>query len=89
LLGLSIRAACDRGRRVYDFLRGEEAYKFDWADSSEVLVKACMINNTLAGRAFAAGEGLRHHARDLSRMLPAGALARVRNWAYSEARASA
>jgi len=32
LLGLSIQNACQRGIATYDLLRGDEAYKSDWAD---------------------------------------------------------
>jgi CelD/BcsL family acetyltransferase involved in cellulose biosynthesis len=38
LIGLSIRAAIERGNSFYDFLRGEENYKFDWSNSQENLV---------------------------------------------------
>lgn len=38
LIGLSIRAAISRGNTTYDFLRGEETYKFDWSNSQENLV---------------------------------------------------
>lgn len=38
LIGLSIKAAIERGNVMYDFLRGEETYKFDWANSRENLV---------------------------------------------------
>ncbi len=38
LIGLSIRAAIERGNMLYDFLRGEENYKFDWSNSQENLV---------------------------------------------------
>lgn len=38
LIGLSIRAAISRGNTTYDFLRGEENYKFDWSNSQENLV---------------------------------------------------
>ena len=31
VLGLSIKAAVERGVEVYDFLRGTEEYKYDWA----------------------------------------------------------
>ncbi len=34
LLGLSIKSAVERGVEVYDFLRGTESYKFDWADTT-------------------------------------------------------
>lgn len=32
LIGLSIKSAVERGNRLYDFLRGEENYKFDWSN---------------------------------------------------------
>lgn len=38
LIGLSIQNAIRRGNTRYDFLRGEEAYKFDWANRSTDLV---------------------------------------------------
>jgi Acetyltransferase (GNAT) domain len=38
LLGLSIRAACERGDLTYDFLRGDESYKFDWATDTRELM---------------------------------------------------
>lgn len=82
LQGLSIRAACDRGRKVYDFLRGDEAYKFDWAGRAEVLINASLVSNTLAGRAIAAREGLKQHARDLSHMLPSAAREQIRTWRH-------
>lgn len=39
-LGLSIQAAIARGATVYDFLRGTEEYKFDWAGTSRATVMA-------------------------------------------------
>lgn len=38
LIGLSIKAATERGNKLYDFLRGEETYKFDWSNTQENLV---------------------------------------------------
>ncbi|MBS1809104.1 MAG: GNAT family N-acetyltransferase [Acidobacteria bacterium] len=38
LLGLSIKSAVERGIEVYDFLRGTEEYKFDWADTTRATV---------------------------------------------------
>lgn len=38
LIGLSIKAAIERGNLLYDFLRGEENYKFDWSNTQENLV---------------------------------------------------
>ncbi|HEU0175661.1 MAG TPA: GNAT family N-acetyltransferase [Blastocatellia bacterium] len=36
LLGLSLENASTRGVKVYDFLRGNEPYKFDWANDSQM-----------------------------------------------------
>lgn len=38
VLGLSIKSAVERGVAVYDFLRGTESYKFDWAGSTRETV---------------------------------------------------
>lgn len=38
LIGLSIKTAIARGNVLYDFLRGEETYKFDWSNAQEKLV---------------------------------------------------
>lgn len=38
LLGLSIKSAVERGIAVYDFLRGTESYKFDWANTTRETV---------------------------------------------------
>jgi CelD/BcsL family acetyltransferase involved in cellulose biosynthesis len=50
LIGLSIRAAADRGVQTYDFLRGDEAYKFDWANRTERLVNVTIAGNRTAAR---------------------------------------
>jgi CelD/BcsL family acetyltransferase involved in cellulose biosynthesis len=39
-LGLSIQAAIERGVKVYDFLRGTESYKFDWAGTTRATLFA-------------------------------------------------
>ncbi|HLM02926.1 MAG TPA: GNAT family N-acetyltransferase [Pyrinomonadaceae bacterium] len=38
LIGLSVKSAVARGRALYDFLRGDETYKFDWANNQAQLV---------------------------------------------------
>lgn len=47
LLGLSIKNATTRGNAVYDFLRGGEAYKFDWANRCENTVNISLNRNTV------------------------------------------
>ncbi len=48
LIGMSVRHAIERGNNVYDFLRGDEAYKFDWSNDISNLVSV-----QLKGRKFA------------------------------------
>jgi CelD/BcsL family acetyltransferase involved in cellulose biosynthesis len=47
LLGLSVKHAIGRGALDYDFLRGDETYKFDWATHSTDLVSLTFSRNTL------------------------------------------
>ncbi len=47
LLGLSVKNAVERGNDLYDFLRGEENYKFEWANRSTELVTITLSRNTL------------------------------------------
>jgi CelD/BcsL family acetyltransferase involved in cellulose biosynthesis len=53
-LGLSIQAAIARGNTAYDFLRGTENYKFDWAATTRATVKARLTASRPRARAFAA-----------------------------------
>lgn len=45
LLGLSIKATISRGNNLYDFLRGDEAYKFDWSNRFQDLVILDLSSN--------------------------------------------
>jgi len=47
LLGLSIQNAVGRGNLMYDFLRGDETYKFEWANQHTELVSLNFSRNTL------------------------------------------
>lgn len=47
LLGLSVKAAVERGNLLYDFLRGDENYKFDWANRTTQQLTVSLHNNTL------------------------------------------
>lgn len=47
LLGLSIQSAVGRGNLMYDFLRGDETYKSDWANRRTELVNLSFSRNTL------------------------------------------
>ena len=78
-LGLSIADAADRGVRVYDFLRGSEAYKFDWANAARSTLAVRISRRSAAGRAFVAGENLRAAAKLTARaVLPMRAVELLR-----------
>ena len=47
LIGLSVKSAAERGNSLYDFLRGDETYKFDWANQIKELVTADLSRNTI------------------------------------------
>jgi CelD/BcsL family acetyltransferase involved in cellulose biosynthesis len=50
LLGLSIESAGARGIKVYDFLRGDEPYKFDWANDSQITMGARVTADRMTAR---------------------------------------
>ena len=81
LIGLSIRNAVERGNRVYDFLRGEETYKFDWANQTEELVSATLAQNKFSVTAYLAVDRLNESVRDISRsVLPASVAETLKKW---------
>ena len=45
-LGLSIQGAAERGMRTYDFLRGTEPYKFDWAPAVGSTATVCIARRS-------------------------------------------
>jgi CelD/BcsL family acetyltransferase involved in cellulose biosynthesis len=51
-LGLSLEAAIARGNTAYDFLRGTESYKFDWAGATRATVAVRLTTPRLRARAF-------------------------------------
>ena len=53
-LGLSIQDAAARGLRVYDFLRGNETYKFDWANATRVTLTVQVAQRSQAATLFLA-----------------------------------
>ena len=46
LIGLSVKNAIERGNQLYDFLRGDETYKFDWANKSVEIVNVSVGRNS-------------------------------------------
>jgi CelD/BcsL family acetyltransferase involved in cellulose biosynthesis len=65
LLWLSIREASRRGLKMYDFLRGDENYKFDWSDNLRMTVTAQVASDSRAARWHVA----REYTRDIARAL--------------------
>lgn len=82
LLGLSIEHAISRGKRIYDFLHGTEAYKFDWATGSRQTVGLRIAAAGLWPAVWRAGEEAEAIARAAAHsLLPeraVGALRRMR-----------
>lgn len=78
-LGLSIEAAIEAGARLYDFLRGTEAYKFDWANGSRHTVAVRIAVRGLPAALVRSREETERTARAVARrLLPAEAVDRLR-----------
>jgi CelD/BcsL family acetyltransferase involved in cellulose biosynthesis len=81
LAGLSIRAAVERGIQVYDFLRGEENYKYDWASEGQQLIAVTLVGNSVSARAFLSSEHLKSLTRRAARtMVPAALAEPLKQW---------
>jgi CelD/BcsL family acetyltransferase involved in cellulose biosynthesis len=50
LMGCSIREAIRHGHDTFDFLRGDEAYKFQWATQSRRAVTVCFFDRRIRSR---------------------------------------
>lgn len=80
LIGLSVKHAIARGVRRYDFLRGDENYKFDWADGQTELVTMNLSRSTTPALAYEGITRARRAARDFSKYaLPAGFAETLKN----------
>ncbi len=87
LLGLSIEDAIRRGIERYDFLRGIEAYKFDWANTTRGTVSVLVARRSLPAMLFVAREQTRQAARALAKaLLPGRAAELMRRWHRSRRR---
>jgi CelD/BcsL family acetyltransferase involved in cellulose biosynthesis len=76
LLWLSIREASRRGLKTYDFLRGDENYKFDWSDNPLMTVTAQVASDSRAAKWHVA----REHTKEIARaLLPNWAKTRLRH----------
>jgi CelD/BcsL family acetyltransferase involved in cellulose biosynthesis len=65
IVGISIRGAVQRGLKRYDFLRGAETYKFDWANQTALTVSAEIVGNSRAARLLVAQNSAKELARAL------------------------
>jgi CelD/BcsL family acetyltransferase involved in cellulose biosynthesis len=87
LLGLSIEAALKRGVKRYDFLRGTETYKFDWATTTRETVSVLIARPGLPAMLFAARQQTRMMARAVANaLLPEQAIERMRVWRRARGR---
>lgn len=67
LVGLSIEKAIERGFCVYDFLKGEEAYKFHWASGFNTSQSIFLVRRKAASLVLALGRLLKNSAKLLLR----------------------
>lgn len=81
LLGLSIEDAIRRGVERYDFLRGTEPYKFDWATTTRETVSVLIARRGLPATLFMTRQRTRMAARAMvSALLPEQTVETVRQW---------
>jgi CelD/BcsL family acetyltransferase involved in cellulose biosynthesis len=81
LLGLSLEDAIKRGLKRYDFLRGTEGYKFDWATSTRETVSVLITRRSLPAMLFTARRQTWKVARATAKtLLPERAVEWMRNW---------
>jgi CelD/BcsL family acetyltransferase involved in cellulose biosynthesis len=79
LLGLSIEEAVSRGLKYYDLLRGEEAYKFEWANTQRSTLAVQIARRRLPSAVYLAQTELQAQARQLARrVLPGTAAEQLR-----------
>jgi CelD/BcsL family acetyltransferase involved in cellulose biosynthesis len=65
LLGLSLENASARGIKIYDFLRGAELYKFDWANDSQMTMGVRVTADRMVARWMIS----RNYAKEAMRVL--------------------
>ena len=81
MLGLSIKNAVERGNTMYDFLRGNETYKSDWANQSTNLVNVSLARKTLPVTAYMGMGKCLTGLRDASKaVLPSGIIGVIGTW---------
>lgn len=80
LIGLSVEAAIERGNTLYDFLRGDETYKFDWANEKTELITVSLSRRTLPAFAHEARNQAWIRLREISKTaLPSGFVEKLKS----------
>lgn len=81
LTGLSIENAIQRGLKRFDFLRGDEGYKFDWSNAARETLTITLARRTVAATLHLARQQAWERVRDVIKTaLPAPVAATLRNW---------
>jgi CelD/BcsL family acetyltransferase involved in cellulose biosynthesis len=80
LLGLSVKNAVERGILLYDFLRGDESYKFDWANRSQAVINLTLSRKSMVVTASRRVEALMTRMKKAGKSaLPASVTASLAN----------
>lgn len=81
LIGLSVKNAVERGNSLYDFLRGEETYKFDWANQKSELKTLNISRRTVPALAHEGFNQLWLNLKNFSKAaLPADFAETLKSW---------
>jgi CelD/BcsL family acetyltransferase involved in cellulose biosynthesis len=67
LVGLCLKQAAAGGRTRYDFLKGNERYKFHWADDGRSSIGIFTVQKKLSPALYAAGRFMKYTAKILLR----------------------
>ncbi|MCY7377676.1 MAG: GNAT family N-acetyltransferase [Pyrinomonadaceae bacterium] len=81
LIGISIKNAIARSNSLYDFLRGDETYKFDWANQKIELVTANLSRRTIPAIAYGTINQASRRLRYISKsVLPTNLAETIKSW---------
>jgi CelD/BcsL family acetyltransferase involved in cellulose biosynthesis len=67
LVGLCLQQAREEGMLRYDFLKGNESYKFYWADSGRTSLSICIIQKKLSPLLFTTARFVKYTAKMMMR----------------------
>lgn len=77
-MGLAIRSALNEGAAEFDFLHGEESYKFHWAKQSRRLCRLSVFPKGPLGHLASARSSARDSLARLAHRLPKGLVSRIK-----------